>query len=402
MGKLTAASVRGLVKPGRYADGQGLFLDVRGSSRAWVYRYQLANRERLMSLGSAEEISLAEARQCHAEARSLVLRHLDPLDARQASRACQEAAAAASFADAAAAYIEAHKADWRGPRSVEQWRNMLRDYADPAFGVKPVADVSREDVLRCLTPIWTTKAPTARILRNRIELVIDYSIARNWRQAENPARWRGGLKMLLAAKHHTTVHRPALPWQDAPALMAQLAPGSTMAAKCLAFVALTATRSAEARGCRWSEIDVEAAVWTIPSARMKAAKDHRVPLSGPAMAILRELAELRTGDLVFLGRDRGRPLTDTTLRDLMQKLHPGITVHGLRSTFRDWCADHGQPSDLAEMALAHTVGNVVERSYRRSDVLERRRVLMEQWAQFLTRAPAQVVPLARVPLRQVG
>jgi integrase len=300
-----------------------------------------------------------------------------------------------SFAEAAAAYIEAHRSGWRGLRSVEQWRNMLRDYVAPIFGNKPVAEIDREDVLRSLQPIWVEKSVTASVLRGRLELVLDYAIARGWRQAANPAVWRSGLKMLLPAKAkvHTTVHRAALPWQEALGLMARLGCDSSMAARALAFLTLTATRSSEARGCRWPEINFEQQVWTIPASRMKTHKEHRVPLSAPAMAILRELQATRTGELVFLGRSRGRPLVDTTLRDLMQKLHPGVTVHGLRSTFRDWAADTGQPGELAESALAHVTGSAVERAYRRSDLLDARRVLMEQWAQFLTREPAQVVPL---------
>jgi integrase len=396
MGKLTAASVRGLIAPGRYADGQGLFLEVRGGSRVWVYRYQLGRRERLMSLGTAAAISLAEARQRHAEARSLVLRQIDPLDTRQASRAAQEPATAVSFADAAAAYIGAHQAGWHGPRSVEQWQNSLAAYALPRFGAKPVDSITVDDVLRTLSPIWTTKTVTATIVRSRLELILDYARARGWRAGENPAIWRGNLRSLLPppGKVHRTVHRAALPWREAPALMAALASESNMAARCLRFLMLTATRSQEARACRWSEIDMATALWTIPAARMKAGKQHRVPMSDAAMDTLEALAGMRTGELVFFSRVRGRPVADTTLASLLDTLgHDTITIHGMRSCFRDWAADTGQSSDAAELALAHAVGSQVTRAYARSDLLEQRRTLMSEWGNFLTMPAARVVPI---------
>jgi integrase len=396
MGKLTAASVRNLVKPGRYADGQGLFLEVRGGSRVWVYRYQLGRRERLMSLGTAAAISLAEARQRHAEARSLVLRQLDPLDTRQASRVAQEPATAVSFAQAAAAYIDAHQAGWHGPRSVEQWQNSLAAYALPVFGTKPVDSITVDDVLRTLSPIWTTKTVTAVILRSRLELILDYARARGWRSGENPATWRGNLRSLLPppGKVHRTVHRPALPWREAPALMAQLAAETSMASRCLRFLMLTATRSQEARACRWSEIDMNTALWTIPAARMKAGKQHRVPLSDAAMDILEALQGMRTSELVFFSRVRGRPVADTTIATLLETLgHGAVTIHGMRSSFRDWAADTGQPADAAELALAHAVGSQVQRAYARSDLVEVRRTLMAAWSEFLLAPPAIVVPI---------
>jgi integrase len=395
MGKLTVASVRGLTKPGRYADGGGLFLDVRGGSRAWVYRYQLANRERLMSLGNADEISLAEARSRHSAARTLVLDRRDPLAERSRARAEKQAERVVTFAEAAQAYIEAHRAGWHG-QTEGLWRRSLAAYVIPAFGATPVDRVATDDVLRVLSPIWSLKSETATILRNRIELVLSYAKSRGWRSGENVARWRDHLANLMPrpGKVHRVEHRPAMDWRDAPALMAELGGGGPgVAAKCMRFLVLTATRSGEARGCRWSEIDLEQKLWTIPAERMtKTGREHRVPLSDAAMAILAEAAEVRTGDVVFWGR--AGEIADSTLSVLLRRLgHADITVHGFRSTFRDWAADHGQPADLAEMALAHTVGNAVERSYRRSDVLDRRRALMEQWARFLIPSGAVVVPI---------
>jgi integrase len=399
MGKLTVATVRGLREPGRYADGAGLFLDVRGGSRAWVYRYQLDKRERLMSLGSADAITLAEARQAHATARALVLRGIDPLAQRRAVQAASRSEDEAhNFAQAAAAYIAAHRAGWRG-RTEEHWTRSLAAYAFPIFGQRPVGEINREDILRALEPIWTAKPITASSVRNRIELVLDYAIARGWRSGENPARWKGGLKALLPAKakFHSTTHRPALAWAAAPGFMATLLAQDGMPAKCLTFCILTATRSGEARGATWDEIDLERAVWTIPGNRMKAKKAHTVPLSSAAMAILQGLHGLRTDDLVFFGVRRGTRLADKTLRDLLKRLHRGISVHGFRSAFSTWAADHRQDATLVETSLAHTVGNAVARAYQRSDLLEARRGLMQQWGEFLTRPPAEVIPL-----RQAG
>jgi integrase len=398
MGKLTVSGVRTLRAKGKYLDGQGLLLNVVGpDQRYWMFRYRRGGRERTMSLGNAEVIGLAEARRLHQEARGTLARGIDPLAERQvalaASRAREEAR---SFAAAARAYIEAHRASWRG-RTEEHWSRSLATYAFPVFGAKPVGEVGREDILRCLEPIWRTKTVTATNLRNRIELVIDYSIAHEWRTTEaNPARWKGGLKALLPArvKLHTTTHRPALSWKASPEFMTELLAAEGMAARCLAFCILTGTRSAEARGALWSEIDMENAVWRLPAVRMKARRPHTVPLSQPAMTILRDLYEVRTGDLVFFSsRKHGALIADCTLRDVLERLHPGITVHGFRSTFSTWAADHRMDATLVETSLAHAVGNAVSQVYQRSDLLEARRPLMDAWAAFLTRPPAEVVPL---------
>jgi integrase len=395
MGRLTVADVRSQRTKGKYLDGHGLILMVVApDQRYWVFRWRRDGRERTMSLGNADVIGLAEARQRHAEARAQVLRGADPLAERRAAReASQARCKAPTFGAAAVAYIEAHRAGWRG-RGEGYWRQSLTDHAFPVFGETLVAKVTTADVLAALQPIWATKTVTAKILRNRIELVLDYAKGRGWREGENPARWRGNLKSLLPppAKVHRTRHRQALPWSDAPVLMASLREIGSMTARALMFLMLTGVRSSEARGARWSEIDLDQKVWVIPADRMKGGgAEHRVPLSESALAVLAEVAEVRTGDIVFWGR--AGEIDSCTLLVLLQRLAPGVTVHGMRSCFRDWCADHGQPADLAEMALAHTVGSAVERSYRRSDVLERRRTLMEQWARFLFPTEAVVVPI---------
>jgi integrase len=395
MGKLNAASVRGLVEPGRYSDGLGLSLDVRGGSRVWVYRYQLNNRPRLMSLGSADSLSLADARAAHSAARARVLSGVDPLDARvEAKReAAAVAAASVTFNEAADAYIEAHRAEWR-PRGEAWWRGSLALYAFPVFGSLPVGEVTTDDVLRALSPIWTGKTVTASTVRSRIEMVLSYAKARGWRSGENPARWRDNLDHLLAkpAKLHRVTHRAALDWREAPALMAALAADPSMGALCLRFLVLTAARSGEARGATWGEIDLSAGLWSLPAARMKAGRDHRVPLSEPAQRLLAGLAEMRCGDFVFWGR--AAMVNDTTLSKVLRRLgYNGITVHGFRSTFSTWAADHRMDTTLVETSLAHTVGNAVSQAYQRSDLLEARRVLMEAWASYLTKPPAQVIKL---------
>jgi integrase len=385
--------------PGHYTDGNGLVLHVVAPSRRyWVFRYKRDGRERSMALGNADLLSLAEARKLHAEARLLLARGVDPLDARRQAKA--QRAKTISFSDAASAFIDAHRSSWRG-RGASQWRQCMADHVLPVFGRKPVGDVSIEDVLRALRPIWQTRTPTAVIVRSRIEMVLDYARAHGWRAADagNPATWRGNLRSLLPppARLHTVAHHAALPWRDAPALFDRLRAESSIAARCLCFLMLTAVRSSEASGARWDEIDPDAAVWTIPASRMKMKKLHRVPLSEPACGILRELAKLRLCDLVFYGhkaRRVGAPMCGASLKAVLRRLgHGDVTVHGMRSTFRDWCADTGKSWDLAEQALAHVTGSAVERAYRRSDLLDARRVLMQQWADFLTREPAQVVPL---------
>jgi integrase len=397
MVKLTASAVRGLRTPGKYSDGNGLLLHVvTPHKRYWVFRFQRQRRERAMSLGNADVLSLADAHRLHAVARVLLARGIDPLAQREQAKAAK--ATRVNFSEAVETYIEAHQASWRGYRAVERWRQCLADYAVPAFGQKPVGEVGVEDVLRALTPIWTTKTMTASRVRSRIEQVLDYAKARGWRQGENPAMWRGNMKLLLppSCKLHTVQHRAALPWQEAPALFATLREASGVASLALTFLVLTACRSGEVRGCRWSEIDMERQIWVIPPSRMKTAKEHRVPLSEPAIAVLRRLWDVRTGELVFFSVRQARPLADTTLKSVLRRLeHGDVTVHGFRSTFRDWCADSGRPADIAEAALAHLPVSKIVAAYQRSDLLEARRGLMDAWASFLTRPATEVVPLRK-------
>jgi integrase len=398
MSKLTAPAVRALRAPGKYADGHGLFLHVvEPNRRYWIFRYQRAGRERVMSLGSADDISLADARTQHAKERAILLAGADPLGERERAREAQRQRTH-SFAEVAETCITAHQAGWRAPRNPDHWRQSLRDYVLPRFGAKPVAEVGIEDVLKALRPIWTTKSQTASRLRGRLEVIIDYAIAMGWRDGPNPALWRGGLKSLLPppTKVHEVEHYAALDWREAPALMAELRERERgMGGLALAFLILTATRNSEVRGAAWSEIDLEQRAWTIPASRMKTGKIHRVPLSESAMDLLRGLVRTELS-LVFFGRSPGRPMGRETMKLALARLgHPDITVHGFRSTFRDWCADTGKAADIAEAALAHAAGNAVVQAYARSDLFERRRALMDAWAAYLMQPPAKVVPLRR-------
>jgi integrase len=394
MGILTAATVRALRTPGQFRDGQGLFLQVEtGERRHWIFRYQRQGRGRVMALGNADVISLADARKLHTEARASLAKGIDPLDARHADKPQR----ARTFAEVVEEYILAHRAGWRGRRTESAWRQSLVTHAHRYFGDKPVDVIALDDVLKALQAIWQAKPVVAAHVRNRIELVLDYAKARRWRTGENPAVWRGNLKMLLPShsKFHTVEHRAAMPWREAPSFMVTLQGEDGMAARCLAFCILTAVRSAEARGARWDEIDMATATWTIPASRTKTGKVHRVPLSEPAMTILHGIAAVRPPDpLVFFTRAPGRPLADTTLAALLHKLgHGDVTTHGFRSAFRDWAADTGQSDPAAEAALAHAAGSAVVRAYKHSDLLDVRRPMMAAWAAFLGRQTGTVVAL---------
>jgi integrase len=393
------------LKPGRYGDGWGLYLDVISKDRRnWLFRFARGGKERWMGLGSAKDVSLAEAREAAGEARKLSKAGIDPIEHRNGKVQAQ-AAATVTFAEAARLYIEAHESAWRSGKHGQQWRNTLATYA-AALGGLSVADIDVNAVLRTLQPVWNAKPETASRVRSRIELVIDYSIARGWRSAPNPATWRG-LKMLLPRKPklQRVQHHAALDWREAPAFMGELRERGGMGARALEFAILTAARSGEVRAMQWAEVDLERAVWSIPGSRMKAGREHRVPLSPPALAILHGQAKLQDGGgIVFAGLRFGVPMSDMTISAPLRALGRGdLTVHGFRSTFRDWAAEATDcPNHVVEQALAHTIGNAVERAYRRTDLFDKRRQLMEDWAAFLARPPAKVVPLrlAQKPLRR--
>jgi integrase len=401
--KLSAAKIRGLTKPGRYGDGDGLWLQVRDAERrAWLFRYRLNGRAHAMGLGSLRDVGLAEARQLATECRAALRRGLDPLESRRAAQADARLAGARLFRDVCDLYLAAHGAAWRNERHRAQWISTLTAHVFPIFGDRPVAAVDTGDVMAALEPLWPKRPETASRLRGRIESVLDFAKARGWRTGENPARWRGHLKNLLPsrAKLSRVEHLAALAYGEVGALMAELRGQPGIAALVLRFTILTAARAGEAVGARWSEID--GPLWIIPADRMKAGREHRVPLSDAAATILDELAAAGTepGAFIFPGRRARSGLGGAAMIALLRRMkRTEITVHGFRSTFRDWAAEQtAYPREVAEAALAHALSDKVEAAYRRSDFLERRARLMADWATFCERPStdgADVVPIRK-------
>jgi integrase len=398
--RLTPAKVRA-AKVGRHADGGNLYLDVEqganGLTRKWLFRYAIDGRERHMGLGPAHTIGLAEARERARTARQQLLDGIDPIEARIGRIAEQRLATmqAITFEEAARQYIDSHDAAWRSAKHRREWANTLKVYAYPIIGSLPVQGITVDLVLRVLRPIWETKTETASRLRGRIEAVLDFAKARQLRNGDNPAAW-DVLQHLLPqpSKLQPKRHLSALPYTDVGALTAELRKLKGGAPRALEFLILTAVRSGEVRGARWSEID--GGVWTIPPERTKTHREHRVPLCSRALEILDEMRAVRTGDLVFEGL-RGAISIQGLLYMLLRLGRKGITVHGFRSTFRDWCgARTNFPREVAEMALAHRIGNATENAYARSDLFEKRRRLMAAWGEFCaTQSTGDVVPIKR-------
>ena len=376
-----------------YPDGAGLYLQVSAKGvRSWVYRYMLNGTPRYMGLGPLHTVTLADARIKALEARQLRLAGVDPIKARHdtVTEARLEAARSITFKDAAEAYMEAHKVGWRSAKHADQWRNTLETYVYPVFGPLPVQGVDVALVMKVLGPIWTTKTETASRVRGRIEHVLDWATARGYRLGENPARWRGHLSNLLPqrSKVKKTEHHPALPYGEVGAFMAGLRRREGMGTGPLAFLILTACRTGEVIGARWSEFNIEEAMWTVPAERVKSGRSHRVPLSPDALAIINAMQTVCTtghhNGFVFPGGKRDGSLSDTALLVLLKRMgRSDLTVHGFRSTFRDWAAERtNYPREVAEMALGHAVSDKVEAAYRRSDLFQKRRRLMDEWARF--------------------
>jgi integrase len=415
---LSAAKVA-KAKPGRYGDGRGLYVFIRGpEQKFWIFRYRINGRSREAGLGPAAgpgAVSLAEARQRAHHFRDQLFHGIDPIEARKAGKAAQlaqaalEKAKAVTFGDVAECYLKAHEASWRNRKHRLQWRNTIigsvktKSLVNTIIGGMPVAAVDTGSVMRILESLWREKPETASRVRGRIESILDYAKVSGWRDGENPARWRGHLEKKLPnrSKVRDVQHHAALPWREIGAFMAALRLQTNIAARALEFLILTAVRSGEVLGARWNEIDWECRVWAIPAARMKASREHRVPLSEAAMAVLRHLASVRLyGDssaLIFPGARIGKQLSGVSMSRAIRITGAASTVHGMRSTFRDWCGESTNfPREIAEAALAHAVGSAVEQAYRRGDALEKRRRLMEAWGQFCGRtASAKVLPLSR-------
>jgi len=401
---LTPLAVKN-AKPGRHADGGGLQLLVKESgARSWVFRFMLKGKSRDIGLGPAGPggISLAEARDLATALRLKVKAGIDPLEERQRAdaeaKAAEQAAKVAgiTFKAMAETHIAANRDSWRNAKHKQQWENTLKTYAYPVFGDLPVAEVDTPHVLKVLEPIWREVPETASRLRGRIETVLDSAKARGYRQGENPARWRGHLAQILPARTKLSRgHHKAMPYEAVPEFLATLRAREAVSALALEFVILTAARTGEVIAAEWSEVDLAKAVWTVPAERMKAGKEHRVPLSPRAVEILEQTKQLG-GKYLFPGGQRDK-LSSMAMAMLLRRMKQNVTVHGFRSAFRDWAAEcTGYSHEVAEMALAHTIGNAVERAYRRGDLFDKRRRLMADWATYCASgAPAggKVTPI---------
>jgi integrase len=386
---MTALKIAKLKGPGRYCDGGGLYLQIgKDEARSWIFRYSLRGKMRDMGLGSAAIIGLADARDFAAQCRKLTAIGIDPIDERARRRVgdALEAASAVTFEDCALEYIASRKAAWRNLKHGKQWLSTLQTYVFPHFGAMPIASVNTELVLKALQPIWNDKNSTAGRVRQRIEAILDAGKARGLRTGDNPARWRGHLEVLLAkpSKVGKNSHHPALPYAEIGNFMILLRTQKSTAARALELLILTATRTSETICSKWDEIDLANLMWTIPAERIKAGREHRIPLSNPAAALLTELSKSKTSDFVFPGLKEKRPLSNMAILKLLDRMHFGhITTHGFRSTFRDWAAEQTNfPREVAEMALAHAIGNKVEAAYRRGDLFEKRTRLMDAWAMY--------------------
>jgi integrase len=393
LNKLTSRTVETAKEPGRYADGGSLYLVVTPvGSKKWTLLYTVAGNRREMGLGAVRDVSLASARQKAAEARKLLADGIDPLAVKSAERAVP------SFGDFADGYVETMRSQWQNEKHAAQWAMTLAIYAAPIRAL-PVNEIGTDQVLSVLKPLWQRVPETAERLRGRIENVLSAAKAKGLRSGENPAAWRGHLDQLLPKRQRLTRgHHAALPYDAMQDFMADLRSREATAGLAMEFAILTACRSGEVLGAAWAEIDLAKALWIIPANRMKAGKEHRVPLSARAMAILEVMKPLAKDDTSFVFQGRpGKPLSDMAMAMLLKRMNrTDITVHGFRSTFRDWASETtGFPHEVCEMALAHTIANKAEAAYRRGDLFDKRRELMTAWASFCEAKPGNVVLLKR-------
>ena len=385
IGKLTARAVA-TAKPGRHGDGGGLWLIVAETgAKRWAYRFTIEGKVSELGLGGFPEVSLELARDKAAEARKLAKAGKSPVEARREAERAEDGKP--TFGKCADDFLAAKSSEWRNEKHRAQWAMTLTKYAEPLRS-KPVDEIDTEAVLEVLTPLWQKTPETASRLRGRIETVLDAARARGFipRNEANPARWRGHLdKLLPKPSKLSRGHHAALPYAELPAFIARLREREALAALALEFAVLTAARSGEVLEARWNEIDLAAKVWTVPAIRMKAGREHRVPLSGRALEILGKLSETRTGEYVFPGQRAGRPLSNMAMEMVLRRMGvDGVTVHGMRSAFRDWAGNETHfAREVAEAALAHVVGDKAEQAYRRGDALEKRRELMEAWARYV-------------------
>jgi len=385
--------------PGKYEDGGGLRLVVSNTgAKKWVLRFTIDGKRREMGLGSFPDVGLGEAREKATEHRKQAKEGVDPIEARQT-----EPEKTPTFTSCAARYIRAHRRGWKNAKHARQWVSTLKTYARPEIGKKKVDTITTEDILKILSPIWTTKTETAKRVQGRIENILDYAAAHKYRDPLNPARWRGHLDKLLPrpTRVKKVTHHPAMPHTEVPAFMAELSGKGSVSALALQFLILTASRTSEVLQAQWNEIDLEAAVWSVPAERMKARREHRVPLSDVTQSILETLPRIEGNPYLFPGVRHGRPLSNMALLQLMRGMGYGVdgdrgdyVPHGFRSSFRDWSGEIScYPRDVAEMALAHAIENKVEAAYRRGDLFDKRRMMMQDWDDYVNKERGEVIPL---------
>lgn len=390
---LTARGVETIRQPGLYADGHGLYLQVSATgAKSWIFRYvspagEAKGKRRDMGLGPIRLLGLADARRRVLDLGAQLRDGIDPLEERRAQEIAQavQAAKAITFRACAEAYIAAMKPGWRNSKHGAQWGSTLEAYAYPVLGPLPVDAVDTGLVVKVLEPIWATKTETASRVRGRIEAILDYAKVRGHRAGENPARWKGHLDHILPAKVDVARvrHHASLPYADMPEFWPTLQAQDGLGARALELCVLTATRTGDVLGARWREIDLAAATWSIPGERMKAGVDHRIPLAVPAVALLRKLAAIRRGELVFPAFRADRQLSNMSMAMVLRRMKLDVTPHGFRSTFRTWAAEQTTfPHEVAEAALAHTQGNKLVAAYQRGDLFDKRTRLMEAWAAF--------------------
>jgi integrase len=408
--RLSDLSVKRAKRPGMYADGDGLYLQVtkKGDSvaKSWIYRFMLGGRAREMGLGSLRTVDLKEARARATKCRAFRDDGVDPIEERKATRAKAklEAASTVTFGECVKSYIAAHKPGWRNAKHAQQWENTLRTYVDPILGALPIQAIDTGLVLKALEPIWNKKSETAGRVRGRIETILDWATARGYRQGENPARWRGHLDKLLPkrSKLRQVRHHPALPFDQVPDFIAALQQQKGIAARALEFLILTASRTGEVIGARPSEI--AEGLWTVPASRMKRKKEHRVPLPRRALEIVEEMRRDYGGEFLFPGAKRGKHLSNMAMLELMRGMkredgkpwsdrHGDAAVpHGFRSSFRDWASElTNYPREVVEMSLAHAIDDKVEAAYRRGELLEKRRGLMAEWERYCAAEPSSTI-----------
>lgn len=400
--RLSARSAATATKPGRHADGDGLYLVVDASgAKRWLFLFRWQGKLKEMGLGGLSTVTLAEARELAGDARRVLKGGQNPIEHRRAVKAEPEAVVTFGvFADQVVADLSQ---GFRNDKHKAQWTSTLATHA-ASLRPMPVDAIGTAEVLAVLTPIWRTRAETASRLRGRIERILDAAKAKELRAGENPARWRGHLDKLLPARHKLTRgHHAAMPFADVPAFVVDLRDREAVAAMALEFCILCASRSGEVLGARWAEIDRAARVWTIPPERMKAGLEHRVPLTERALAILDRAETIRSSEYLFPGQKRGRPLSIMSMEMVLRRMQTPVTVHGFRSSFRDWAGERTSfPRDVAEMALAHVVGDATERAYRRGDALQKRRRLMDAWAAFVGRNKPSETRTNVVELKQTA